>query len=225
MIPTVCIVGHSRSGKTTLIEHLIGEFKKRGRRIAAVKHAHESFDLDRPGKDSCRFGEAGADSVTLLGAERSAIMRSHAPGYSYDELLGFASGEADIMLVEGLSSGPYPKIEIHRAEIGPALRCEPADLLAVVTDEPLEIACKQFSLQEIGAIADLIEEQIAEPAAGRTALQINGVTLQLGPFTQRILANTILGVVKSLKGVNKIKTVSVLIRDADALSDDAGPPS
>ena len=225
MIPVISIVGHSRSGKTTLIEHLIRELKKRGRRVAAVKHAHESFDLDRRGKDSWRYSEAGADSVTLLGAERSAVMRSHAPGYSFDELLGFASGDADIMLVEGLSSGPFPKIEIHRAELGSGLRCDPADLLAVVTDQPLEIDCKQFSLQEIGAVADLAEQQAAAADAGRTALQINGVTLPLGPFTQRILANTILGVVKSLKGVSKINTVSVLIRDADSFSDDAGTPS
>jgi molybdopterin-guanine dinucleotide biosynthesis protein MobB len=222
MIPVISIVGHSRSGKTTLIEHLIREFKKRGRRVAAVKHAHETFNLDHRGKDSWRYSEAGAESVTLLGAERSAVMRSHAPGYSFDELLGFASGDADIMLVEGLSSGPFPKIEIHRAELGPGLRCDPADLLAVVTDQPLKIDCKLFSLQEIGAIADLAEQQMAEPDAARTTLQINGVTLPLGPFTQRILANTILGVVKSLKGVSKINTVSVLIRDADALSDDAG---
>jgi molybdopterin-guanine dinucleotide biosynthesis protein MobB len=225
MIPAISIVGHSKSGKTTLIELLIREFKKRGRRVAAVKHAHEDFDLDHPGKDSWRFGEAGSESVTLLGARRSAVMRSHPPGYAFDELLSSARGDADIMLIEGMSSGPYPKIEMHRGELGRELRCEPAELLAVVTDEPLEIGCKQFSLQEIGAIANLVEEHLAKRSPSLAALQINGKRVSLGPFTQKILANTILGIVKSLKGISKINTVSVLIRAADDVSDDAGPPS
>lgn len=224
MIPAISIVGHSRSGKTTLMEHLIRELRKRGNRLAAVKHAHEDFDLDRPGKDSHRFGEAGCESVALLGARRSALLRTHEQGYAFDDVLRLAGGEADIVLIEGLSSGPFPKIEVYRGELGRGLRCKPEDLLAVVTDRRLDIGCKQLSMQEIGAIADLVEDSVSRCARARTELVVNGAPLPLGPFTEKILANTITGLVGSLKGIGKINTLSVLISSAEGASEDAAGP-
>lgn len=169
MIPAISIVGHSDSGKTSLIEHLIRELKMRGRRLTAVKHAHEDFDLDRPGKDSYRFAAAGCESIALLGARRSALIRTQEAGYAFDDLLDLAGRGADIVLIEGLSSGPYPKIEVYRDELGLGLRCKPEDLLAVVTDRPLDIGCKQFSPQEVGAIADFVERSVSEGASENTS--------------------------------------------------------
>jgi molybdopterin-guanine dinucleotide biosynthesis protein B len=225
MIPVVAIVGHSKSGKTALIAGLISEFKRRRRRVAAVKHAHEDFDLDRPGKDSWRYAEAGCESIAILGPRRSALLRQHDPDYSFAEVLSVAGGDADIVLIEGLSSGPYPKIEVHRSGLGKGLRCDSEDLVAVVTDEPLPIGCRQFSPQETGALADFLEDETANRPDGRTALQINGKAVPLGSFTQSIIANTILGLVASLKGVGAISTVSVLIRGADGAADGASTPS
>ena len=225
MIPVVAIVGHSKSGKTTLIEGLIPELKRRGRRVAAAKHAHGDFDLDRPGKDSWRYAEAGCESIAILGPRRSAVLKQHDPDYSFAEVLRIAGGDADIVLVEGLSSGPYPKIEVHRSELGKGLRCDRDDLLAVVTEEPLPIGCRQFSQQELGALAGFIEDETAGRPEGRTALHINGEEVPLGSFTQSIVANTILGMVSSLKGVGEISTVSVLIRGADGTTDGASTSS
>jgi len=225
MIPVIAIVGHSKSGKTTLIEGLIAEFKRRGRRVAAVKHAHRDFDVDRPGTDSWRYAEAGCESIAILGPRRSAVLKQHEPDYAFGEVLRTAAGNADIVLVEGLSSGPYPKIEVHRAKLGKGLRCDRSDLVAVVTDEPLQNGCRQFSPEEVGALAGFIEEEIAGGPEGRTTLQINGKAVPLGSFTQSIIANTILGLVSSLKGVGAISTVSVLIRAADGAADRASTPS
>jgi molybdopterin-guanine dinucleotide biosynthesis protein B len=225
MIPIVAIVGHSKSGKTALIVELIAEFKRRGRRVAAVKHAHGGFDLDRPGKDSWRYAEAGCESIAILGPGRSAVLKQHDPDYAFGEVLPATAANADIVLVEGLSSGPYPKIEVHRSELGKGLRCDGSDLLAVVTDDPLPIGCRQFSPQEIGALAGFLETETAGTPEGGTALQINGQAVPLGSFTQSIIANTILGMVSSLKGVGAISTVSVLIRAADGAPDDASAPS
>jgi molybdopterin-guanine dinucleotide biosynthesis protein B len=225
MTPVVAIVGHAKSGKTTLIEGLIAEFKRRGRRVAAVKHAHKDFDVDRPGKDSWRYAEAGCESIAILGPRRSAVLRQHDPDYPFSEILHAAGWDADIVLVEGLSSGPYPKIEVHRADLGQGLRCDGDDLLAVVTDDPLPIGARQFSPQEIGALAGFIEEATAGGPERRTALQVNGEAVPLGSFTQGIVANTILGMISSLKGVGEISTVSVLIRAADGASDGADTPA
>ncbi len=225
MIPVVAIVGHSKSGKTTLNEGLIADFKRRGRRVAAVKHAHKEFDVDRPGKDSWRYAEAGCESIAILGPRRSAVLRQHDPDYPFAQVVSAAAGNADIVLVEGLSSGPYPKIEVHRSELGKGLRCDRSDLVAVVTDEPLQNGCRQFSPEEVGALAGFIEDETAGRPEGRTALQINGKAVPLGSFTQSIIANTILGMVSSLKGVGTISTVSVLIGAAHGASHGASTPS
>jgi molybdopterin-guanine dinucleotide biosynthesis protein B len=214
MIPVVAIVGHSKSGKTTLIEGLIAELRRRGRRAAAVKHAHQDFDLDHPGTDSRRYADAGCESIAVVGPRRSAQIRRHGPGYPFSAILTEAGRGADVVLVEGLSGGPYPKIEVYRAALGRGLRCDPGDLLAVVSDDPAPEGCRRFAAQDVGGVADFLEAHAESGPAGRTTLQVNGDEVPLGAFTQTIVANTILGLISSLKGVGAIETVSVSIRGA-----------
>ncbi len=57
--------GWSGSGKTTLIEQLIPRFVGQGLKVSLVKHAHHSFDVDQPGKDSYELRRAGADQVLV----------------------------------------------------------------------------------------------------------------------------------------------------------------
>ena len=59
------IIGWKNSGKTTLMARLLEEFTRRGHSVSALKHAHHSFDIDHPGRDSYRFREAGARQVAL----------------------------------------------------------------------------------------------------------------------------------------------------------------
>jgi len=224
MTPVVAIVGHAKSGKTTLIEGLIAEFRRRGRRAAAVKHAHHDFQLDRPGKDSRRYADAGCESIAIVGPHRSAVLKWHDPGYPFSEILEAAGSGADLVLVEGLSGGPYPRIEVYRAALGKGLRCDAGDLLAVVTDDPAPEGCRRFAPQDLGALAAFIEAHAAAAPERRTALRVNGEAVPLGAFTQSIVANTILGLISSLKGVSKIDTVSVSIRAADGANSGASTP-
>jgi len=212
MLPIVSIVGHSQSGKTTLIERLLVELQRRGLLVATVKHTGEDFDMDRPGKDTWRYAEAGSAAVAIIGPRRSAILKRHERDYSFDAVLRAVGGGFDLVLLEGWHSGPAPKIEVHRAALGRGLRCKPEELLAIVTDEPVETACRQFRADEISSIAALIEQKIAKRADDQTVLEVNGENLPIGPFTQKILANTIEGLVSSLKGIGEIKTISVSIR-------------
>ena len=57
------LAGWSGSGKTTLMTLLIPELISRGITVSTLKHAHHSFDVDRPGKDSWRHRQAGAEEV------------------------------------------------------------------------------------------------------------------------------------------------------------------
>jgi hypothetical protein len=133
-------------------------------------------------------------------------------GYPYEGLLAYVGVDMDLMLIEGLHTGPARKIEVHRAELGRELRCEPAELAAVVTDEPLAVECPQLAPDDIGAIVDWIENEVAEQSGGGVTLQVNGQPVSLGSFTRRIIAGTITGLLGSLKGIEAIKTISVSIR-------------
>ncbi len=74
MIVVSFVAASSNSGKTTLIEKIVPILKARGLRVAVIKHASGGFDLDKPGKDSWRFQQAGADSVILVGPDRVALI-------------------------------------------------------------------------------------------------------------------------------------------------------
>ncbi len=212
MLPIVIIAGHSRSGKTTLIERLIAELGRRGRRVAVVKHTCDEFDMDRPGKDTWRYGQAGCESVAILGPRSSAVLKRHESQPPLEEVLRGMGGDVDLVLVEGLHGASAPKIEVHRSDLGRGLRCDVKDLLAVVTDEPMEIGCRRFSPDETAAIAGFIEEKIVLPASDGAELFVNGVPIPLRSFAQQIIARTVVGMVSSLKGVDEIRTVSVSVR-------------
>ena len=55
------LAGWSGAGKTTLLARVIPHFLKEGLRVSVIKHAHHSFDVDVPGKDSWVHRQSGAD--------------------------------------------------------------------------------------------------------------------------------------------------------------------
>ncbi|MEW5899593.1 MAG: molybdopterin-guanine dinucleotide biosynthesis protein B, partial [Bacillota bacterium] len=95
--PLICIVGHSNTGKTTFLEKLIAEFKRRGYRVGAVKHYHGEFEIDRPGKDSWRFARAGADAVCVSAPDKVALIKKIERELSLDEIISLLN-DVDIVL-------------------------------------------------------------------------------------------------------------------------------
>ena len=212
MIPIVSIVGQSQSGKTTLVELLIAEFKKRGYRVAAVKHASKEFDMDKPGKDTWRYAEAGSDVVVISAPQRLAMLKPQDNNDSIDSVVRLVGHDHDIVIIEGFHGGHAPKIEVHRRELNKGLRCSVDEIKAVVTDEPLEIDRPQFGWDEIPAVADFIVERIIGSRGDETALFVNGSSIPLNQFAQTIFANVLLGMASALKGVKDIVTLQVSIR-------------
>ena len=159
-IPLICVVGRSGAGKTTLLEKLIPELKRRGYRVATIKHhVHRGgLEFDRPGKDSWRHAQAGADHVTLVGPGGVASVRRVAREPSLDEVAA-AIHDVDIILVEGYKWAARPKIEVVRAASGGATPVSaPEELLAIVSDLPLLLAdVPRFDLDDAPGLADLIE--------------------------------------------------------------------
>ena len=150
--------GWSGSGKTTLIEKLIPRFVQRGLRVSLIKHAHHTFDVDQPGKDSYRHRHAGASEVLVTSSRRWVLMHelrgAHEP--SFEEQVKRLS-PCDLLLVEGFKFAAIPKLEVWRAATGEAL-LHPNDphIVAVATDAKLESKLPVFDLNDDGAIAAFI---------------------------------------------------------------------
>ncbi|MCC7346064.1 MAG: molybdopterin-guanine dinucleotide biosynthesis protein B [Variibacter sp.] len=133
------VAGWSGAGKTTLIARLLPRFIGRGLRVSTVKHAHHSFDMDIPGKDSHTHRLAGATEVLVSSANRWALLHElrGAEEPSLPNLLRKLS-PVDLVLVEGFKHGAHPKLEIHRAENGkPLLAPDDERIVAIASDAPL----------------------------------------------------------------------------------------
>jgi molybdopterin-guanine dinucleotide biosynthesis protein B len=132
------VVGWSGSGKTSLLEHLIGKLAGQGLRINVVKHSHHDVELEPPRKDSARLRMAGAAEVMLASPYRVAILRElrGADEPSLAEHLARLA-PADLTLVEGYKWERIPKLEVFRPSLGrPALYPDDRDIVAVASDGP-----------------------------------------------------------------------------------------
>lgn len=159
VIPVLTIIAKSGSGKTTLIERLIKEIKRRGYKLATVKHhSHSGFDIDKPGKDSWRFAQAGSDHVVIAAPDKIASYRLLEEEMTLDEILETITG-VDLILAEGYMRARKPTLEIVRAEIGTELIVGEDQLVAVATDVPLELDVPQFDLDDIAGIVEFIEQE------------------------------------------------------------------
>jgi molybdopterin-guanine dinucleotide biosynthesis protein B len=156
--------GWSGSGKTTLIEQVIPRLVARGMRVSLVKHAHHSFDIDRPGKDSYRHRHAGCDEVLITSGTRWALMHElrGQPELTMREALARLS-PCDIALIEGYKTSSVPKLEIWRARVGkPLLFPRDPHIVAIATDSrdllPFSEAKRLpvFGLEDYDDIATLV---------------------------------------------------------------------
>jgi molybdopterin-guanine dinucleotide biosynthesis adapter protein len=165
--PAFGISGWKNSGKTGLVVRLVEELTARGYRISTVKHAHHDFDIDKPGADSFRHREAGAQEVTIVSGTRFAIMhelRSEAEP-SLAEILARIS-PCDLVLVEGYKREAIPKIEARRLETKSREPLAPGDpnVVAIAADHPVEdSALPVFDLDDTRAMADFIIETTGIP--------------------------------------------------------------
>jgi molybdopterin-guanine dinucleotide biosynthesis adapter protein len=153
--PVLSIVGKSESGKTTLIEKLIPELKRRGYRIGIVKHAHHGFEMDREGKDSYRHRRAGADTVMIASPGQVAMIKS-VPNECLNDLVPFFS-DMDLLIAEGFKRDKAPKIEVFRAERHRQPAClEDEMLMAMVSDTPVDTSVPRFRTDDIDSITEFI---------------------------------------------------------------------
>ena len=158
MIPIVSVVGKSNAGKTTLLEKLIPELKRRGYRVATVKHDAHSFEMDVPGKDTWRHRQAGADLVVISSKDKIAQIRRVAGEVPLMDIAGTIT-DVDIILTEGFKRGPAPKIEVSRSILSNELLCSADELVAVATDQHFDVDVPQFGLDDAAGLVDVLERR------------------------------------------------------------------
>ncbi|MFT8316081.1 MAG: molybdopterin-guanine dinucleotide biosynthesis protein B [Clostridium sp.] len=159
------ISAKSDMGKTTLIEGLIRIFKSKGYRLGVLKYDVKKFEIDKEGKDSYRFTEAGADTMIIASAKKLAMIERFKEEESIESVIDrFKS--MDLIIIEGFKSNGYPQIEVHRKGREAELlinssEFDSSNIIAVATDERLEdIKLPQLDLNDVEKVACFIEENV-----------------------------------------------------------------
>lgn len=160
------IATKSGMGKTTLVEALIKIFKSRNYTIGILKYDVKKFEIDREGKDSYKFSQAGADNVIIASPKKLAMIQVLEEEKTIEEVVTLF-GDLDIVLIEGFKNNIYPKIEVHREEVDNNLLYENpkydiCNIIAIASDKNLDVSIPVLNLNDGISIADFIEYNIVK---------------------------------------------------------------
>ncbi|HEX9912088.1 MAG TPA: molybdopterin-guanine dinucleotide biosynthesis protein B [candidate division Zixibacteria bacterium] len=157
------VVGRKKRGKTTLVEKLVPEFKKRGYKVGTVKYTTMDHQFDTPGKDSFRHTQAGAGTTLVMSPNNIALFSSDLRKKEPDELFKLFFQEYDLIIGEGFKSSNYPKIEILDSSQDTEPLCSAKDnLIALVCSNKREYSVPVFSLEQIEPLVDFLEKKLKE---------------------------------------------------------------
>ena len=157
MIPTFAFAAYSGTGKTTLLEKVVAELKARGLRVCVIKQDAHRIQIDKEGKDSWRFAQAGADMTIVSGPEKTAVI-DHRERTLQQNLT--MVHDVDIILVEGYKNDGIPQIGICRKVTGLGLPADPAHYAAIVTDDDtIQCSVPVFALDDAAGVAEFLLAQ------------------------------------------------------------------
>jgi len=209
MLPVIAIVGYSKSGKTTLVEKLVRDLTDRGYRIATIKDSHRQPVFDTRDKDSWRHIQAGS-ILTALCTNNQVVCIHPQQQITIDRIMPLMGNDFDLVIAEGFKEDEVPKIEVHRC--GRPLLKGVKRLVAIATEEPLERKVRQFDINDVRSIADLLERGYISPNRERIALYINTQPVILKAFPRDMIKGVVTNMLSSLKGVSAIKNIQLLIK-------------
>ncbi|HHF2873439.1 TPA: bifunctional molybdopterin-guanine dinucleotide biosynthesis adaptor protein MobB/molybdopterin molybdotransferase MoeA [Vibrio diabolicus] len=171
-IPILGFAAYSGTGKTTLLEALLPKLTEAGLRIGMLKHAHHNFDVDKPGKDSYRLRKAGASQMLIASRNRFALMTETPEAEAEFEYLltRFDEDKLDVVLVEGCKNIAFPKIELHREEVGkPWLYPHDENIIAIASDSAeLDSELPQMNINDLNAIAQFVLQYVQDAKAPKS---------------------------------------------------------
>jgi len=157
----VAVVGKSDSGKTTLVERLIPELVAFGLRVGSVKHDAHGFEIDHPGKDSWRHGQAGGEAYAVASPDRLAFVTRLDGEMPLEEIARRFFAGFDIVVAEGYKRSAPHKVEVFRRAAGHERPlCAPGEALAFVTDADLS-GGPRFGLDDVAGLARFLVARLA----------------------------------------------------------------
>ena len=159
-IPMLSFAAKSGTGKTTYLEKLLPLLKKENIRIAVIKHDAHGFQMDKPGKDSYRLTQAGADHMILTSADQTATIFTHKNENPDLSFLLSKIQDVDLIITEGYKLQDMPKFELLRAGYNEELRSNRENLLGVICDFPYETDLPVFPLNEPEALVPFLLDYI-----------------------------------------------------------------
>ena len=207
------VIGWSKSGKTTFIERLIPALRKRGMEVVTVKHHPEGGELDIPGKDTWRHRQAGAKGSMLLTPKGFSYVEDAPEETSLNKLRAIFGG-ADLVLVEGMKEGPFPKLEVYREELGKPLLAERVKgVIAIITEASPSVDLPIFRPDEEEKVVDFISERLIRNEKEKEIEMIaDGKIVTLNPFVRGLLHRLIQAILLSLKGTEGVQEVTLYWR-------------
>jgi molybdopterin-guanine dinucleotide biosynthesis protein B len=193
----VAFVGHSDSGKTSLIERLVAILRKKGYRVGVLKHTHARIRVDRKGTDTDRFRLAGA-AVSAIADDRTLVRFESVDGPM--ALVAALAAEVDMLLVEGHKSLPLPKVLLSDSLPRAGLK----GVVATYGHKTLiskGLTPKHFSPKQAPALAEwLVRTLIGKGKRPRVRLSVDGNNIGIKDYVTETMAGVVAGLVRPLKG-------------------------
>ncbi|HAS6907232.1 TPA: bifunctional molybdopterin-guanine dinucleotide biosynthesis adaptor protein MobB/molybdopterin molybdotransferase MoeA [Vibrio parahaemolyticus] len=210
-IPILGFAAYSGTGKTTLLEALLPKLTEAGLRIGMLKHAHHNFDVDKPGKDSYRLRKAGASQMLIASRNRFALMTETPEAEAEFEYLltRFDEDKLDVVLVEGCKNIAFPKIELHREEVGkPWLYPHDDNIIAIASDTgELDSELPQMNINDLDAIAQFVLQYVQDAKAPKSKEKDAACCDTLSPAFLSVVQGQekILSLVNTVSGIEACK--------------------
>ncbi|HHY0580447.1 TPA: bifunctional molybdopterin-guanine dinucleotide biosynthesis adaptor protein MobB/molybdopterin molybdotransferase MoeA [Vibrio parahaemolyticus] len=210
-IPILGFAAYSGTGKTTLLEALLPKLTEAGLRIGMLKHAHHNFDVDKPGKDSYRLRKAGASQMLIASRNRFALMTETPEAEAEFEYLltRFDEDKLDVVLVEGCKNIAFPKIELHREEVGkPWLYPHDDNIIAIASDTAeLDSELPQMNINDLDAIAQFVLQYVQDAKAPKSKEKDAACCDTLSPAFLSVVQGQekILSLVNTVSGIEGCK--------------------
>jgi len=198
MNPIISVVGHSNSGKTTIIEQIVRILSRKGYRVGVLKHTHGAIKADKMGTDTDRFRLAGA-GISSICDDKMLVRFEKAQGHSPKAIVQALSKELDLLIIEGYKKEHYPKV-LFSDELSVA---DLKGVIATVGKKKISSGkVRHFQPSKIAEIIKWLERDIIIPGrkSRQVVIEVDGKRLPLKDFVADIIKETIRGALGTLKG-------------------------
>jgi len=208
--------GLSETGKTRMITSLIPKLLADGYKVGVTKSRPHKFDIDKEGKDSWKYNEAGANGILLYSPEQTTLFCPSVKTNLRQLTLQYFSNY-DIVFAEGFSKEDnVNKIAFLRKGVSENLQLPLSNLIAVVSDFPYTANVPVFHPDNIDELYDLIKSMIHVERYRQFQIMVNNKPLGVNHFIKTIMQNVIISMVNSLKIKDSvIQEISINITDPE----------